>query len=258
MKVNNSRDISPGNLIRSQKGKLSGKIGPKYSGLPGLPEKKEILSAMLENITRSMKSPRLMNSVRLKNLITPLNEVLQLLGQTSLEPTDSDVLLIEKFIGSWLKKYGEFLPEKNRRDLRELHNLILSGRMEYSENDTDHPLFSFRADGNGSFPHWKVSYRQRRIRDQQEEDEKASCTLELSTANIGHIKVLLSKNGEKMICLFQSRDRKVRQLIRKSLPLFRKQLQIREIIIPDISVSRLSDREADKLSGRPEGVNLWG
>ena len=219
----------------------------------------EIILKQLENLNHSLKNPVLIKSIPLKTVLPPLNEILLLLGKSSLDPLDTDVLLIKNFLGSWLKKYSDLLPRKQKKELVALKNLLESMRMDKKGEEESRIFFGNMTKLEKDRPEWKLTINRRKgDSGKSEEDEKVECILDLSFLRLGTVKVVLSREKERFFCRFYSSQALCRQSIRKSMTIFREHLLESGIELP---LFRISPRIPDRLV-RPvrqeKGIELWG
>lgn len=199
-----------------------------------------------------------MKSRELRPAIPPLQSILQLLGKTSMDPLDGNVLLIGKFVENWLEKFGDLLPSKYKKELKELSNLLFSQKLEALEDENSKTLYSFAADNRGNDPLLKVLYRKGNQNHQAGQNDPISCVLECSTENMGNFRIVLSKEKKHYLCLFQGSDKNGCREIRKHLPDLRRQLENRGLDIPQIKVSPTVDSVDSDDSSVKKGLDLWG
>lgn len=211
----------------------------------------------LSDLISLLKSPRLMKIKSLENVLPPLRELLNLMRQTSFESFDSDTQLMEKFLNSWLKKYGDFLPPKEKKELTELLNLINSRKLETWEEDK-RSFYSFTSGLPGDKPHWKISYEYRRHSGTGDDDENMDCVFELESENLGLIRTEITEIKSEMICRFSSPKRKTSEKIKESIPLLRDQLKERGLALGRILVTTMTGHDIKKTENHRKSIDLWG
>lgn len=211
----------------------------------------------LELLGKTLKLPSLAKIKGLDKILPPLNEIVSLLGQSSLDPFDGDVLLMEKFITSWIKKYGGLLPEIQKKELNVVKNLLGSRRLE--ESDDNKIIFGNGSEAQEDRIRWKVDFhREKESADTSAEDEKVFCVLNLFCINLGDIKVSLQGEKEQLRCIFFSDRKGSRQIIRKSLPQFRDHLIKARLKVPFFRISRKKKTTTAITEKSVKRVRLWG
>lgn len=221
------------------------------------PEKLLISTNNIENILLSLKSPQVMKLKVLAEVLPPLNEVIRLWYGKIGDPLDSDSLLVEKFITSWLKKHGEYLPLKQKKDLTGLSNLLRSRRLEALDNENDN-IYSINSEGDVENPQWKVRFQYRQNPGSERCEEQISCVFDLNSEHLGEVRTVVTVEDNHNNCLFQTSRKETAKSISNSLPEFRKQLGERGVVLDQIHVSRKRENLLKKKISSSKGLDLWG
>jgi hypothetical protein len=251
----NPHNATAGKVTNRRSGDVKAKTSPSLISTIQL---KESIQNQLEIVKLNLKNPSLLTKLPLKTVLPPLNEILLLLGFSSLNPNDADLKLMEKFLQSWLDKYGDFLPDKQRKELVVLRNMLVSARMNKAEDESWRLVLNYSGEQSDEFPKWKVTYRGEKEPSQKEnDDEKIECALNLSCLNLGEIKVLLSRRKERFYCDFSSSLSLSRQRIRKHLDQFKNYLQNSGIDSPHFSISRKLKEKKLMAKSEKSRVGLW-
>ena len=221
-------------------------------------DKTQFLSSHLDRLIVSLKSSKLLNLRGLSKALPPLNELLQILCKSSFNAHDSDVLLMEKFIKSWLEKYGESLPLKQKKGLIELSNLLRSRRLEAKDNEDHRLLFSHSSGHENDIPSWKIDYRKQKNSGSPEEEETIACVFDMETENLGNVRTTVTELKDQKNCLFVSSRLETAALIRNSLNVLTAQLKERGLEFPCFTVSGKRLDFTSKRNHSGKGLDLWG
>ncbi len=235
---------------------LSGKT-KLVRGTTGSPEKLLIQNRSVEKLLISLNSPQLMQLKALDKVLPPLNEVIRLWGGITDDPLDGDSLLVEKFITSWLKRYGEYLPLKQKKDLTGLSNLLRSRRLEIMDNENIH-IYSINSDSERKNPQWKIRFQYQEKTSSEDREEQISCVFDLNTEQLGEIRTVVTVEEKRKNCLFRSSLKETVKYISDSLPDFRKQLVDRGIVLDHIRISRKREDLSEMKTSSSKGLDLWG
>jgi len=259
MKIDNSspQQIKSAPASEKQISKKGMPINPGKIKTPSS-DKSHIIVSQLDKLIVSLKSSPLLNMKGLSKVLPPLNELLQILANSSFEPFDSDVLLMEKFINSWLKKYGGSLPVRQKKDLTELNNLLKSSRLEAKDNDESRSVYSHSSGNEGDIPSWKVDFRKHQNPVSSGEDDSLTCVFDLETENLGLIRTTVTEHKNRKKCLFVSSNRETVKRIGDSISDLKKQLNDRGIEIPLFSVTGKREDLHKQKSTVGKGLDLWG
>ena len=218
---------------------------------------KILLANHIKLLDQSINSLLVQKSDSSNKIITPLLEILQLLGKSSLDPLDSDVLLMEKFILSWLDKHGEKLPFKQKRELIDLKNLFASRKMKLLA-EVDPSLLSQLSSPEQDFINWKVSYLNGSLTSGSDEKDAVYCILNFYEESMGDLRIVLSKDRTTTKCAFQCSKKNIRMKIRKSFINFKSQLKERGLEIPQLHVGIFYKDNPKDFNNSKEGLEVWG
>lgn len=203
------------------------------------------LRPALNNMKPVMKSP-------LFSALPPLQQILTFFDNPQLNPGDRDLVLLEKFITSWLEKYGGSLPGARKKELTELANLLRN-------NNSQHPPVYIAGPIAERQDRWKLSFKKEEPHGVETDDDDAvSCSLQVTTGSLGKVSVMLSQGKMGRQCLFRSPDQKVRSLLAQNLNRFRRQLENHGWEIPLIKVRPEIESVAEPEAKDNKGVDLWG
>lgn len=224
---------------------------------------KETILQQLELIKNVLNHPRIMKSIPLKTALPPLREILLLLGQTSVEPGDADVLLIGKFLNLWSHKYGDLLPVKSQEDIQVLKNLLNSMKIHSEEKEQAPVFFSNMVEEERDGSPWRVTLlKEERPKGGAPGEEQVYCQLDLFCENLGTVKVVLSGEKEQMFCKFFSGESKSRKIIRKALLRFRENLKSSGLEPPLFTIGRkmkqVKMNSCEISHEKRKGIGLWG
>ena len=254
MKIGKSTDVIKITSWKELKRKVSHTVsGEKFFS----PTAKETLLKQLDLVTQSFKTAILLKTFSHNKALVSLNEVLLILGKTTMESGDMDVLLIEKFLSSWLKKYGEGLPDKRKKELITLKNLLVSKRIDEDMAETIKIFFSNQAEDKKEQLQWKVLIEREKSK-QENGDDELKYALIISCNHLGLIRVNIGRNKKQLYCSFVCDESKSRHIIRKSLPVFRKNLLDKGMEIPVFRLSRQKFSRELKIDSGEKRINLWG
>lgn len=232
----------------------SGSVG----GNLGFSDKSQVIASHLEKLIRSLKSPGLRNLKFLNKALPPLNDLLKILAKSSLSAHDSDLLLIDKFVNSWLKKYGDFLPSRHKKDLSELSNFLKSIHLEVKDDESSRILYSFSSGQEKKLPSWKVDFFDREKTGSPGEEDYPLCVFDLQLEHLGEIRTTVTEQENRRNCFFLCTRRDTAKMIRDSLQVFNNQLKERGVKLPQIKVLRKSLVDRDQKRNFKRGLNLWG
>lgn len=259
MKISNNDQISLKSKteVRRNSDNFKGKTQIGRESVPP-PGKFPTATQHLEKLLSSLSSPRLMKLKSLQKVLPPLHEVLRLWRGVTPNPLDGDSLLFEKFIGSWLKKYGNHLPQQQKKDLSGLSNFLRSKRLELLEDESSKLLYSISSGLDKENPLWKIRFQNRKKSDSEEREEQISCIFDLKTDQLGEIRTVLTMDENRKDCLFRSSRKDTAKFLSDSLPEFRKQLLERGVKLNQIRVSRKRETLSERETNSTKGLDLWG
>lgn len=210
------------------------------------------LQKLVQNLRPALSAMRIPESSELHRALPPLQEILSILQSDNGESPISDRQLLERFLTSWLDRYGVELPTQQRKELTELVNV-------FRNMNSDNSLYIISGPAGEQSGNWRLivdpDFHDRSSGD---DDESVNCRLDLSTENLGDLSVNISRGKGEGLCLFASSRDSIRSLLRKSMALFRKQLNRHGMAIPLLKVGSPAVSQKPLKEKATGGVDLWG
>jgi hypothetical protein len=217
----------------------------------------DLFFKQLEKTKSSLNHSHLLKTMPLKKVLPPLNEILLLLGKTAPDPGNADTVQMMKFLNSWIEKYGDLLPDKSRKEIEALKNLLESRNVMREKENKEILFFGNMVKQDN--PQWRVSLLREKYQqgEESEDQEQIHCVLDLFCKNLGQIKVVLSSEKRQMFCHFFSTDSQSRHIIRNSLSRFREKLKESGLEPPVFRVKRKKNTEKDLSGHKEKRIGLW-
>ena len=185
--------------------------------------------------------------------LNSLHALLALLESIKPESESLDYMLFSRFLTGWKSSYGHKMEGPSRKALTDLE--------VYLRNSSGRAVFVSLSGGvENEKKHWRLSVEKKDSGRGRGPgfDEYESCRLDLSTNVLGDCSVLISQRSNDRSCLFSSTIDSGRTILKKSMSLFREQLERHGIDPPVLSVAVDPPGQKTASVSNGEGVDLWG